>query len=160
MPIHKNNKYNMQSRSRYYTKDRQIECSPIKFDKPMEKNKESTLLCILKIKFKNPNPKESNNPKKKLSARKEQSLDEASNELGKLTKVNNFEVNVKKVKNVSNSNDRDKNYMYNQFNITNQIFTMKRRIQNKDRTDFHLSLEGLRNNIKTSDKESRIICFK
>ena len=111
----------------------------------------NTLLCILKIKFNS--PKETNQ-KKKISPHKEEHnlIEETSPEDVKVIRGKNIEgSSIKKFKKVSNSNEKDKNYLYNQFNITNQIFTMKRKAVNK--VDHNFSIEGARLDIKTPEHE-------
>ena len=116
-----------------------------------KRDNKNTLLCILKIKFNVSNNKESN-IKKKYSPRKDDLIHEdQSPEIVKVTRTNYFDASIKTKKNGSNSIDRDKNHLHNQFNITNQIFTMKKKDLHKG--DGQFSIEGLRKEIKTPDVE-------
>jgi hypothetical protein len=47
-----------------------------------------------------------------------------------------------------NSNDKEKNYCYNQFNITNQIFNNSRKIKERNK-----SIECDRNDVKPFDND-------
>ena len=129
------------------SKDKQMAGSPGRTNEKREKK--NTLLCILKIKFNL--PQKEPNRKKQSPTKKEDVIlvNDSSVDLMKPIRTGNIEKIVQKHRQQASSNEREKNFFYNQFNITNQIFTMKKKKKLKDAT---ASQEGDKFDIRTDNE--------
>ncbi len=145
MPNIKPSKNNVHTKKqRFLSKDKQSLNSPGKNDKKTERK--NTLMCILKIKFNMP-LKETKNQKKGSPGKEEyMMLNDTSFETKPHKAYNNN--SLKKRSHHNNSNEREKNYCYNQFNITNQVFNNSKKIKERNQ-----SIEGEKIEVKIFDND-------
>ncbi len=146
MPNIKPSKNNVHTKKqRFLSKDKQSLNSPGKNDKKTERK--NTLMCILKIKFNMP-IKETKHQKKGSPVKEDYMMLNDTSFETKPHKPQNNNNTFKKRSHQYNSNEREKNYCYNQFNITNQIFNHSKKI--KDRNQ---SIDCEKNEVKPFDND-------